>query len=184
MLKKFLAIVPWYVYAGVIAAIFITGASFGAGATNAHWEHKWDQHIAADKAAIAKAVKAAREDEHRLVKLSDTSGTKQVEVQTRIVGHTITLIKEVPKYVTVQQDAVGCVSFGLVRVLNAAVSGADPSDYQLPPGADDDACTALTPSALAAAIAENYGVARSNAAQLDGLIEDVKQRIDIANGGP
>lgn len=166
-----------------IVIIFAGGALSDHMILDAHWQHKWDQHVAQDKKAIDAAVAKAHEDERQAAKLSDTSTAKQVEVQTKIVNHTITLMKEVPHYVTVVQDAMGCVTFGMQRVFNAAATGTDPAAYQLPPGQSDDQCTATPPSALAAAIAENFGTARANAEQLNGLIEDVKSRINIANGG-
>lgn len=178
-------------YLAAIAVIFATGFAVGARVMDAHWQHKWDAHTKADAEAAAKAkadldaaVAKAHADERKAAKLSDTSTAKQVEVQTRIVNHTVTLLKEVPTYVTVKQDAVGCVTYGLERVLNAAITGASPAAYQLPAGKSDDDCTGTAPSALAAAIAENFGYARANAEQLNGLIEDVTKRIDIANGGP
>lgn len=172
----------WYYYLGIAAVIFTIGAGVGHKTTDLSWQHKWDQHVAADKKAIADAVAKARAEERKVADLGQKSGEAQVRIQTKIVDHTITVLKEVPRYVTIEQDARSCVSYGLVRLLNAAVTGADPASYQLPPGVSDDACTGIKASELAASIAENYGTARSNAAQLDGLIADVTQRIDIANG--
>lgn len=165
------------------AVIFTMGAASGARLADNHWQKKWDAHVKADKKAIDAAVAKARADERRSAQLTQTSGETQVRVQTKIVDHTVTLIKEVPKYVTVQQDARSCVSYGLVRLLDAASSGRDPADLELPAGQSNDACAPVEASALAASVVENYGIARQNAAQLDGLIADTRARLTIANDG-
>ena len=91
------------------------------------------------------------------------------EAQQKIAVRTVTITKEIPTYVTAQQDRVACVSYGLVRVLDAAVLGVDPASLPLPPDVTDDTCTALKASDLAASIADNYGTAEANAEQLDAL---------------
>lgn len=132
------------------------------------------QRAAAEaKAAViaeAKAQQKAQDD------ITLASAMANAEAQTKIITLTNDIIKEVPRYVTVTQDARTCVTYGLVRVLDAAATGRNPADLQLPSGVTDDACAPITASALAAGIADNFGIARQNAAQLDTLIADTKAR--------
>jgi len=73
---------------------------------------------------------------------------------------------------------VGCVTYGLVRLHDAAALGVDPDTLPLPSGATDDACSPVADTALAAAFADNYAAARANAAQLNDLIANVKGKVD------
>jgi len=73
---------------------------------------------------------------------------------------------------------VGCVTYGLVRLHDAAALGVDPDTLPLPSGVSDDACSPVADTDLAAAFADNYAAARANAAQLDDLIANVKGKVD------
>jgi hypothetical protein len=170
----------------VAAAVVVWATAFAIGAAvmGSYKDAKHDAYVA--KAAETRALEdaALQADARAKQKAQDditlASAQAQIITQERIVTRYRTRTEEVPRYVTVQQDAVACVSYGLVRVLDAAALGRDPADLELPPGVTDDTCTALTASALAAGILGNYAVSDANAAQLDGLIADVKARIDAA----
>lgn len=168
-----------------LLAFALAGVLMGGWLTHS-WDHK--SYIAlqasyqAQDALRSSAVhQAAAKAQTTQAAISQSSGAKYEAARTRVVTRTQTILKEVPTYVTVQSDALPCNSVGLVRLLNAAAEGRDPADYQLPPGVTDDTCTAVTNAALAASVAENYGIARLNAEQLNGLEADVKARIDAAN---
>lgn len=85
-------------------------------------------------------------------------------VQTiRVKGDTI--IKEVPRYVTVQADAACTVPFGFVRLHDAAAGGVlnpDPSD-------SDAAPSGVALSAVGSTVAANYTVSHETAEQLSAL---------------
>lgn len=73
---------------------------------------------------------------------------------------------EVPRYVTIHHP---CLSFGFIRVLDAAGLGVSPDSLPLPAGVTDDTCAPLDPAAVAQAIIANIGDARANAEQLNAL---------------
>lgn len=86
-------------------------------------------------------------------------------VQTiRVKGDTI--IKEVPRYVTVQADAACTVPVGFVRLHDAAATGG-----VLDPGAGDSdaAPSGVALSAVGSTVAGNYTASHANAEQLSAL---------------
>lgn len=165
----------------VIVAALAASAGAGAYITDLRWQHTWDAHVALDAKALKAATDAARADERRAAALSHDTGAKQAVTQNREAAVARTIQKEVIRHV---HDEVvrPCVSYGLVRVLDAAARGISPSDLELPPGVSDDACTPLGNADLGRSVSSNYAIARANAAQLNGLIEDVTARLAIANG--
>lgn len=164
------------------AVAFGLGAAGGGYITHAVDQHKYDQLVIDHATAQAKAVAAAREDERKTAKLSSDNGQKAAVADQKIVYRTNTIIKEVPTHVTPQTDARVCVPVGLVRLLDAAALGIEPSDLVLPAGQSDDTCSAVKASDLARSVARNYGTARQNAEQLNQLIADIRERLRIANG--
>jgi hypothetical protein len=77
----------------------------------------------------------------------------------------------VPAYVSEKASAACVVPWGLVRLFDAAASGADPDDVgaAIAPGQPDDAASDVTLPALAALLAADLGIARENAGQLSHL---------------
>lgn len=139
-------------------------------------------HLAELKQSVAEANLAAAQKSLALTAaqeaLSQQTGAAEGQAQAQIITRTNTIIQKVPQYVTVTQDRA-CVPYGLVRVLDAAALGLDPADLQPPAGQSDDACAPVTTSDLARSVAGNYGVARQNAEQLNGLEADVNVRSAI-----
>lgn len=129
-----------------------------------------DAQAALSAAQQAAAIQKAQDD------LSLKDAVSEASAQTRIVTRTQTIVKEVPANVTPVQDARTCVSYGLVRLHDAAALGVDPGTLPLPAGKSPDDCTSLKASDLATGIVGNYGVARQNAEQLDALIADERAR--------
>lgn len=156
--------------------------------------HKVDQASYAalqsryDKRELAwgQAVQKAKDDAARTQKAQDDAtlahAITEAQAQERIVTRTQTIIQKVDHYVT---DRSTCITYGLIRVLDAAATGRDPESLQLPAGQSDDACAPVDAPTLARSVVANYGVARQNAEQLDGLIayERERQHIDAAVGG-
>lgn len=178
----------------LIVAAFIAGLVLGGwaghSATQKAWQVKWDAHVAADakeaaarKDAYDKAVADAVAKEKAQAEANTKAAVAEAEAQQKIVVRTQTTVKEVPTYVPTEVDQRTCVTYGLVRVLDAAASGRSPADLELPAGQSDDACAPVTASALAANVASNYGVALQNAQQLDALIEQQQSMVDRFNQG-
>lgn len=169
----------WFISA--IVAL-IVGLSGGAAISNHLWQAKWDKHVAADKVAVAKAAEDARKTEKASARVVVPIASHAAAEDQKIVTRTITLIKEVPRYVTPAQDARSCITYGLVRVLDAAALGTRPAELPLPAGQSDDACAPVASSALASSVAANYGVALQNSTQLDALIDSVSKSTIAFNG--
>lgn len=165
----------------VVLGLLVLAGAAGWFINGAIWEAKWQKHLRADERAVAAAVQAAREDERKQLKLQSQSGDTQAKVQRKEAEAARTIIEKVPYYVR-ETVTVSCVSYGLVRVLDAAALGLDPAELRLPAGKSDDACTGLTPADLARSVASNYAAARADAAQLDGLIAHDKAQVALMNG--
>ena len=89
----------------------------------------------------------------------------------RIKGDTI--IKEVPRYVSVQADAACVVPRGFVRVHNAAAAGTVPD----PNTGDADAATSgIALSAVASTVASNYTDSHANSEQLSTLQQALRDQ--------
>lgn len=173
---------------GVAALALVAGsATVTYKITHGVDQGRYESLVAADARSQTKAVADAAAKQKAL----DGSGLKAAVVeagaQDHIVTRTITLTKEIPTYVTVTQDAAasapgarpGCVSYGLVRLLDAAVLHVEPAALALPAGQSDDSCSPVEPSALASSVAGNYGVADQNAEQLNALIGEVSRQAAI-----
>lgn len=169
----------WKLAAYIAAAVVCFAA--GSSHKDAQWKATWNAHIAADAKALNKAVADARADEKRIAKQNQTAAVAAAKADRKIEVHTQYLTKEVPRYVTAHQDAVGCVTYGLVRLHDAAILGVDPSTLGLPPGKSDDACSPVKPSDLGRALAAEIGAFRQNAGQLDALIVNVRETVDTYN---
>lgn len=167
---------------GAYAAIAgIATATVGAG----YVVHKFDEAryadlVAADAKAQSLAVALAAAQQKNLDAITIKDASKEQAAQSQIAATTAAIKSEIHTYVTRLQDsktaAPGCVTYGLVRLHDAAALGVDPSTLQLPAGKSDDACAPVAPSALAAGIVANYGAARANAEQLAGLQDDIRAK--------
>lgn len=124
--------------------------------------------LGAATAATAAATKSA--DEGKQIAADNyAAGLKDGNAQTVIQTVTKTIIQKVPQYVTQKQDAVGCVTFGFIRVLVSAERGVDPAALTFTAGESDGACAPYELSALAADLANDFGAANGNAQQLNDL---------------
>ncbi len=138
--------------------------------------------VAADTATTAQAqAKGAQIDAAQSevdAKSAEDNSTHQAAIAT-----VATVIKQkVPSHVhnpaPTAPRVVGCVTYGLVRLHDAAALGVDPDTLPLPSGVSDDACSPVADTDLAAAFADNYAAARANAAQLNDLIANVQGKVD------
>lgn len=76
--------------------------------------------------------------------------TQQLQDQQKVT------VIEIPKYVTLKQDATSCITYGLIRVLNATILQSSPDSIPLPSGKSNDSCTKINSSSLAESITDNY----------------------------
>lgn len=113
-----------------------------------------------EKAAQARRMERAKKDvarrEARAVQITDQSRANLDREKVRIQTRTITLIKEVVRYVPPAADARCIVPVGFVRLHDAAAG-----QTELPPasGGPLDAPSGVDLSAVASTVAENYGTA-------------------------
>jgi hypothetical protein len=131
--------------------------------------------IAARDLGEARAQAAALAARERLAeaqnRIARDAATGDRAIQTQIQ----TVIREVPSHVSVQADADCRVPWGVVRLLDAAASGAGLADVaaRIAPGRPDDAASPVKLSDLVALQAANLGAARQNAGQLAALEQAV-----------
>ncbi len=123
----------------------------------------------------AKAVEQAQQEAANTQKAVDTihetAAVREATAQQHILVQTNTITKEVDRYVP---STVACIPVGLVRVLNGAASGVEPSRVIVAAGQPDDACAPISWRSLANDLADDYGSARANAEQLNALEDDVR----------
>ncbi len=90
--------------------------------------------------------------------------------------HFVTITKEIPAHVTPHQDAIVCIPVGLARSLRAEADGSDIDALQLAPGQSDDDCSDVTASEVADWFKAYAEAANHNAAQLNLLIANIKEK--------
>lgn len=167
--------------AGALALLFVT-AGASSYVTHRVDTAKLEALELRYSQAQTKAVEEAKSLQAAQDKVSLDAAVAEAQAQQKIVTVTQTITQEVTRHVT---DHVACVSYGLVRVLDAAALGVDPDTLALPAGKSDDACTGITNSALAERIATDFGIARANAEQLNALeawVRDTLQASSHATG--
>lgn len=135
-------------------ALFVTGWLCGADYVQAKWDkQKKDDALAAAQQGQQQAVATVVE----VIKYVD---------RVRLVqGKTQTIIKEVPKYVTIRADADCVINNGFVRLHCFAATDTVPDA----PRDSDAAPSGVELSTVASTVAGNYGLCAENAAQLDAL---------------
>lgn len=168
----------------VIAFAATAAVAFGGGFKLAHdLDQGAYQALKASYAqAAASAAQGARQREEAQMALSQATGEAEAAQQAALTAKARVITREITHYVTTAQDAHGCVTWGMLRLHDAAALGV-PADTLVPPaGQSDDACSPVKPSDFMAAITGNYAVAWANAEQLNALEADITQRVAVANG--
>jgi hypothetical protein len=153
-----------FVYAGIAAA--------GAWAA-----HHWDEGEIADlKLAQSQAQTRAVLAQAKIVRAQDAvslaAAVTEASAQQKIADEAHLIPKEIRIHVPSASRI--CIPFGLVRVLDAATTGADPAGLPLPAGQSDAGCAPVDAAALAQSVAGNYVTARANAEQLSALQDWVR----------
>ena len=173
-----LATIKLIVYA-IIAAVLLGGV--------AYVKHEWDagqaaRHQVAARAAQDRAVAASEKI------VVSSAAAQEKTAQAALAAQTVVIVKRIPVYVSTKappagHPAVGCITYGLLRLHDAAVLGVSPDDLPAA-GQLDDACSPVAPSDFASTIARNYAAARANAEQLDALEADIREQAHAAGGPP
>ncbi|MGH6829067.1 MAG: hypothetical protein ACREFW_09180 [Rhizomicrobium sp.] len=153
-----------YLAAAGMAAIL---AASGTG----YVVHRMDEAtIAQMKLADSEASLTASEAAAGVQKAADgidlDAAMAEAKAQEKIVRQTVTVTREITVHVP---DVRACIPYGLVRVLDAAATGADPASLGVAAGEPDDTCAPLSWRDLAASLADDYGIGRRNAEQLNAL---------------
>ena len=133
------------------------------------WKLRGDADAASAVHAAQNVIKAVQ----RQSSVNTAVAVKAQAQQDRIVYRTQTLIKEIPKYVTVEADSRCSISMGFGRLLNDAARG----DVQASPPTSDQ--LADTPSTLdlvtvGRSVVGNYGTANEQAIQLNNILDWAK----------
>tara|TARA_R110000868_G_scaffold26471_6_gene101832 strand:- start:108 stop:635 length:528 start_codon:yes stop_codon:yes gene_type:complete len=147
--------------AGIIAVLAVYLYAHHTG-YNSGVEHQQSlQLVAVQKATeAAQAEQRARDDITLAAAVAAAKSHIQIETVTR------TIIREVPKYVTVETDAKFPLPCGFIRLHDASASGSSPSSIPLAPGELDGSACPVTASEAASIIADNYGTALAWRSQL------------------
>ncbi len=118
--------------------------------------------------ARTEGLKIGAADQRALDQIAIDAAVREAQAQTKIQVQTITVTKEIPRYV---HDQIYCPgpSIGLARILRAAADGVDPASLSGPAGQSDDACSDFTATEVAGWFAGYAGAARANTEQLTAL---------------
>ena len=166
---------PLSLEAKLIAAAVFALVLFGAG-TYTGWELgtiRYNDLVASDARLEAANVKAAAATQSALDQNAIAAANADAAQARLTAARTQATVKVVHDYVTKIQDARNCVTYGLVRVYDAAAIGVDPGVLNLPAGVTNDTCsTDVVSSALADGIVRNFGRYRIVAGHFNQLIAD------------
>jgi hypothetical protein len=129
------------------------------------------QQIAARDLAEARAESAALAARARLADAANDQARAHAMGDQKIQSQIQTLIEKVPVHVSAKSDSQCVVPWGVVRLLDAAASGAGLDDVaaHVAPGQPDDAASPVTLSEAVTLLAADLGIARQNADQLEHL---------------
>ena len=132
----------------------------------AHQRGKNDEQVA-QQGRNAVAYADTREKTAKASTASAEVGTKVEAARVEVRTVTQTLIREVPRYVTVAADTQCVVPVGFVRLHDAAAAGVLPQPAD-PAGEPADTPSGVALSAVGSTVAENYGSCREDREALKG----------------
>lgn len=163
----FLGGIQTYLIVGAVTALLAGSAGAYAGW---RWEHSNLLALKLDAAlAQAAAVKRQADSDRRQSAVDVAAAFDEAFQQGKLQARTIIIKERIPVHVTAYQDATVCVPVGLLRIMRAAATGADPDTIPLAAGQSDDDCAAYAVSDVARLVAEVYAVGHANAQQLNAL---------------
>lgn len=149
--------------------LFLTGFHFG----EKHVQAKWDSEQVAAAQFTTNLEKKASEKTVQI----ETQYVDRVQV---IHDKAATIIKEVPKYVTVKDDSNCVINHGFVQLYDYSAA-VGPVISIAPIGAYEES-SGVALSTVAAVTAENHASFAENAEQLTKLQEWVTEQQKIFNG--
>jgi hypothetical protein len=129
----------------------------------------WKVHDWRDAAGQLSATQAAVRAVQRQAAASQAIAVGDQRAQDQVRTVTRRLIEKVPVYVSPQTDRAFPLSWGFVRLHDAAVRGDDRSAAAEDPAEPDDAASDVAASRAAAVIAANYGGCRADRQRLSDL---------------
>lgn len=156
-----------YLIVGAVSAVI-------AGSVGGYAGYRWelsslDELKLADAQAQVKALNKLASLDKETMAVSLAAGIKEGEAQAKVKIVTTTITKEIPSHVTPIQVSRTCLSVGLMRVLRAASTGADPDSLALATGQSDDDCSDVSPVAVAGWFTDYTAASEGNAEQLNAL---------------
>lgn len=132
----------------------------------------FDDYKLAQKDVIANARADAAARQHKQDLIAQAAAVDEAKAQQAAEDANHKLKETIYVHVA---DTAHCITYGLVRVLNAAAAGAsDPGDLGIAPGKSDDACAPVSWRAFAADLIDDYGSGIKNAEQLNRLEDTVR----------
>lgn len=144
-----------------------------AAAAGLAWWATSRYHAAVDRAEKAETTAGELRTQLQNAQGATVTVTKYVDRERVIRVKGDTVIKEVPRYVTVQADAACVVPRGFVRLHDAAAAGAVPD----PDTGDADAApSGVALSAVAGTVAANYTDSHANGEQLSALQQALRDQ--------
>ncbi|CAJ0743849.1 Signal peptide protein [Ralstonia mannitolilytica] len=144
-----------------------------AAAAGLAWWATARYHAAVDRAEKAETTAGELRTQLQNARGATVTVTKYVDRERIIRVKGDTVIKEVPRYVTVQADAACVVPRGFVRLHDAAAAGAVPDPDT---GDADAAASGVALSAVAATVAANYTDSHANSEQLSALQQALRDQ--------
>lgn len=173
---------------GLKGVLIGCAVSAALGAAAGGWlaykvEHgRYEHHLRLDAEATTKAVQTALDKQKRIDASNQADAVAAAYFRGKLDGTVVNIISGAPLNVTISQDKAaatssraGCVTYGFARLLYAGAHGVEPDSLPIPSGESVDTCTALKPSELASAVAQDLAAGYGNGHQLDQLIAAVKR---------
>lgn len=150
--------------------ILLGGLAFTIAST-AFVTHKVDnsRYLALElsyKEAETKAIQQALDRQKAQEQKALIAAKEETIKQREILSSTKARLDKLQNYVKNSK----CITYGLLRVVNAAAKQTAPESFQLPRNKTDFDCSSVSSVELSKSIITNYGTANRNSEQLNALI--------------
>ena len=135
--------------------------------------------LIAEQDAYVKGLAFQQRTDKNLADIQFTAG----EAKGREEAKTVTIIKRIPQYVSVETDRNFPMPCGLLRLHDAAALGIPAETVSLPAGYTDEKPCPVKASVLADIVVENYGLYHVAETQIKGL-QDLARSLKFAIENP
>lgn len=179
---------------GVLIGCAVSVVLGGAGGAYLGYKFEHGRYVElqlADAKAMQAAILDAKDKQHRIDLGNQEDAVAEAYFRGKMDGTIVNLKSGAPLNVTITQDQqaaaadhAGCITYGFYRMLVAGERIVPADSLDIPDGQSVDACTALVPSELATALAQDLADGTANGHQLNGLIAAVKRNDAIVGGHP